>query len=287
MKKQLEAETSVSHVAKEVNFHHGSMLIDDEPMLVLPKLAMAIGLDEAIVVQQLHFWLKPSNRSGRMINGEKWIFNTYEQWQQHFPWWSIIHLKRIFGFLEKTGIVLSCQPEGGISRRKYYRLNQAVVMRLRNGTFPIEARTKRISKSRPSDQLDTMGGSIRPLPSTESTCRENKQREKVKDIICHDEGNISIPSQWKPKQPHLSKEQQLARLPNPATLPSEVEFEAFLDETEDGHLITEYRPDLYWQLCTAKWHQWKEHLHKWIPIRNWKKYVAALTSTISEEFENL
>ena len=35
-----------------------NLLIDDYPILVLPKLANEIGLNEAIVLQQMHYWLK-------------------------------------------------------------------------------------------------------------------------------------------------------------------------------------------------------------------------------------
>ena len=35
-----------------------NLLIDDYPILVLPKLATEIGLNEAIVLQQIHYWLK-------------------------------------------------------------------------------------------------------------------------------------------------------------------------------------------------------------------------------------
>lgn len=33
------------------------LLIDDYPIQVLPKLAKVIGLNEAIILQQLHYWL--------------------------------------------------------------------------------------------------------------------------------------------------------------------------------------------------------------------------------------
>ena len=37
-----------------------NQLIDDYPILVLPKLAEKIGLNEAIILQQIHYWLKDS-----------------------------------------------------------------------------------------------------------------------------------------------------------------------------------------------------------------------------------
>ena len=34
------------------------LLLEDEPLVVLPKLATVIGLNEAIILQQLHYWLE-------------------------------------------------------------------------------------------------------------------------------------------------------------------------------------------------------------------------------------
>ncbi len=34
-----------------------NLLLDEHPLLVMPKLATLIGLNEAIVLQQVHYWL--------------------------------------------------------------------------------------------------------------------------------------------------------------------------------------------------------------------------------------
>ncbi|MEL1193439.1 replication protein, partial [Staphylococcus epidermidis] len=55
-----------------------NLLIDDYPILVLPKLATEIGLNEAIVLQQMHYWLKKSNHN---YDGRRWIYNSFSEWQ--------------------------------------------------------------------------------------------------------------------------------------------------------------------------------------------------------------
>lgn len=105
-----------------------NLLLDEKPLFVLPQFAVKVGLDEAIVLQQLHYLLREEASNGRIINDKKWIFNTYENWQKnYFPFWGIDKLKKIFISLEKSKLVFSCQPEGGISRRKYYRINMEEV----------------------------------------------------------------------------------------------------------------------------------------------------------------
>ena len=72
--------------------------ISERPLQVLPSLARAIGLNEAIILQQLHYWLE---RSDHEREGRRWVYNTLEQWQEQCPFWSIPTIKRAFTVLRK------------------------------------------------------------------------------------------------------------------------------------------------------------------------------------------
>lgn len=67
------------------------LLIDDYPLVVLPKLAATIGLNEAIILQQVHYWLRKSRHE---YDGRTWIYNTLEDWQEQFPFWSMSTIRR-------------------------------------------------------------------------------------------------------------------------------------------------------------------------------------------------
>lgn len=70
-----------------------SLLIDESPLQVLPSLAVKIGLNEAIVLQQIHYLCK---HAGILHNVRLWIKKSAEDWQsQDFPFWSISTVKRI------------------------------------------------------------------------------------------------------------------------------------------------------------------------------------------------
>ncbi len=100
-----------------------SLLINEPPLLVLPSLAKAIGLNDAIITQQLHYWLE-NPKAGVEREGFKWIFNTYDEWQENFPFWSVSTIKRTFLDLEEKGVVISAQMDAkSRDMRKYYRLN--------------------------------------------------------------------------------------------------------------------------------------------------------------------
>ncbi len=64
---------------------------------------MKIGLNEAIVLQQLHYWLRDTG-SGMECDGVRWIYNTTEQWLEQFPFWSESTLKRAFASLKALGL---------------------------------------------------------------------------------------------------------------------------------------------------------------------------------------
>jgi len=101
------------------------LLIKENPLQVLPGLAVLIGLNEAIVLQQLHYWIANPKSQGIEQDGYKWVYNTYEEWQENnFPFWSVRTVQRIFLSLEKMGLVVSEQFNSkDWDRRKSYRID--------------------------------------------------------------------------------------------------------------------------------------------------------------------
>ncbi|WP_215388582.1 DnaD domain protein [Staphylococcus aureus] len=104
------------------------LLIDDYPIQVLPKLAELIGLNEAIVLQQIHYWL---NNSKHKYDGKTWIFNSYPEWQKQFPFWSERTIKRTFGSLEKQNLLhVDNYNKAGFDRTKWYSINYETLNKL-------------------------------------------------------------------------------------------------------------------------------------------------------------
>ncbi|MBH4736211.1 DnaD domain protein [Staphylococcus aureus] len=101
------------------------LLIDDYPIQVLPKLAEAIGLNEAIVLQQIHYWL---NNSKHKYDGKTWIFNSYPEWQKQFPFWSLITIKRTIYSLEKQNLLLiGNYNKAKFDKTKWYTINYQTI----------------------------------------------------------------------------------------------------------------------------------------------------------------
>ena len=148
-----------------------SLLFPESPLLVLRSLAKKIGLNEAIVTQQL-YWLLDQPGNGRTIEGHRWIFNTYEEWRMaYFPFWSARTIERVFANLHTMGIVESCQPEGRESRRKYYRLNEGMKLKLLKGDIPDPAN---LADSEPEDA--NMAALIPPICVLPSNTKKTSKK---------------------------------------------------------------------------------------------------------------
>lgn len=103
-----------------------------EPIVVKPAVACAIGLNHAIVIQQLEYWIEryrfdPEHQH----EAHTWVFNSYEDWQEsNFPFWSLGTVKRLFQELEERKIIVTGRfNRKNYDRTKWYRIDYAVLDR--------------------------------------------------------------------------------------------------------------------------------------------------------------
>lgn len=102
-----------------------ALLIHEPPLQVLPSLAVEIGLNEAIVLQQIHYWLQ---RSTTKINGCAWVYNTVLQWREQFPFWSDDTISRTLKSLRERGIVVAEKlSENPFDKTLFYRIDYSKI----------------------------------------------------------------------------------------------------------------------------------------------------------------
>jgi hypothetical protein len=82
----------------------GAKLLDEPPIPLLPSVAKAFGLNEGIVLQQLH-WVLRSDRAITDADGMRWVKAGLQFWGEQFPWWSEATIKRTFDSLVARGFV--------------------------------------------------------------------------------------------------------------------------------------------------------------------------------------
>lgn len=147
------------------------------PQLIIPELATKLGLEESIVLQQIHYWLE---KSGKSIGGGVWIYNTFEQWHQQFIYWSISKIKRIFYSLEKAGFIISKKMNVRKSNHtKWYALNyeklSSLMVELLPKRAPKEKKITQIKNELSLCQLDTI-----IIGNTNTNYSNNLSRNEVK-----------------------------------------------------------------------------------------------------------
>lgn len=104
------------------------LLINEVPLMCLPSLAVKIGLNEALFIQQLHYWV---DRSKNSIDGRQWVYNTMADWSKQFPFWSQKTLSRTISNLEKQKLVISGNyNQKGYDRTKWYTIDYGALERL-------------------------------------------------------------------------------------------------------------------------------------------------------------
>jgi hypothetical protein len=104
-----------------------NLLIDRDTLIILPRLAAHIGLNGAIILQQVFYWLG-GDRKPYVRDGRRWVYNTYEGWRGQFPFWSERTIRRTIHELENLGLLeaayFSDHPENRhLDHTKWYTID--------------------------------------------------------------------------------------------------------------------------------------------------------------------
>jgi len=145
------------------------LLINEPPLQVLPTLAGIVGLNEAIVIQQLHY-LSNFPNFGVVINGNRWIYFTYKQWrEEYFPFWSVRTIQRTFQNLEENNYVIAAQlDKKSHDMRKYYRLNYYQIGTIEGAKMALSEGAKLAHSLKGNTET-----------TTETTLREKKRKKSM------------------------------------------------------------------------------------------------------------
>ena len=101
-------------------------------LVINPDLAKMIGLNEAIVLNQIYYWISVNKKQNRNFHdGKYWCYNSIREWQEeNFPFWSHNTVERIFYSLRNKGLVLVGNynnRRNGSTSTKWYTVNDEVL----------------------------------------------------------------------------------------------------------------------------------------------------------------
>lgn len=157
------------------------LLIDDYPIQVLPKLAKEVGLNEAIFIQQLHYWT--NGKSSKLIEGKRWIYNTYKDWEENFPFWSNATIRRTISSCEKQELVfVGNYNRAGFDKTKWYAVNYETV----------EGMSKRIAQNEQTNESKRANGDAQNEQTNTIDYTETTS-EITKDIMSSSDEHDHVP----------------------------------------------------------------------------------------------
>jgi hypothetical protein len=101
------------------------LLFNTHPLVIDPDLAKLIGLNESIILQQIHYWIELNRKADKNLrDGFTWTYNSYEDWQKQFPFWSMRTIQRTITGLETKGLLITGNfNRMGFDRTKWYRID--------------------------------------------------------------------------------------------------------------------------------------------------------------------
>lgn len=147
------------------------------PQLIIPELAKSVGLEEAIVIQQLHYWL---HNSGKLFEDTLWIYNSFNEWSKQFAYWSISKIKRVFYSLEAKGLIISKKLNASKhDHTKWYTIEYNKVLSLLPKSSIVRKKKASVSpKEKMNNRLYQLDTNINSNSYTNSTYINNLSNEK-------------------------------------------------------------------------------------------------------------
>lgn len=187
-----------------------SNLLVGKILAVRPALAVKIGLNEAIVLQQLAYWL---NHAEKEHEGRMWIYKSYEKWQeQDFPFWSVSTVKRIVKRLRELNLIDTESLSDNFNNRvNYYTINRNELEKLGSPLGQSDTMGLGQSDTTPSYQDDTTPSGQSDTFSKESNKeinQESKHTQKIEgDVLAVRDQNAESIMNW--QQPSKETMQSL------------------------------------------------------------------------------
>lgn len=153
-----------------------NVLLGGRTLLLLPTLVGMVGLNEAIVLQQVRYRLGDDLRP-LVRDGKRWARDPLERWRERdFPFWEIDTVRRAFQSLEARGLLQAAQFDKHLrDRTKSYTINfEALAARERDyraaraGNTPPGRAVTGVRRKGPREGGDPVGGeTLPPLPAND------------------------------------------------------------------------------------------------------------------------
>jgi hypothetical protein len=136
---------------------NSKLLLNEQPLLIMPQLAKLIGLNESIILQQVHYWLEINKKADKnYFDGHYWTYNTYDDWQDQFEFWSLSTITRAIHNLEQAKLLLTGNYNKlKMDRTKWYTIDYNVLAALERQPFSQNDKMHLVKMTRPIPETIT------------------------------------------------------------------------------------------------------------------------------------
>lgn len=99
-----------------------------------PEVAEQYGVDGAILIQNLRFWLHHNQTNGKHhYEGRYWTYNSHKAFAEQFPYWTTKQVRRIIDNLLKAGaIMVGNFNHATWDRTQWYSLREDLLIPLKS-----------------------------------------------------------------------------------------------------------------------------------------------------------
>ena len=108
-------------------------LFDEHPIIANKTLAREIGLNEALVLQQINYWIEINRKTGKNFYEVRyWTYNSIRSWREKdFDYMSLDTVKRTFAKLENQGYLISRNyNKDPRDKTKWYTIDEEKLFKL-------------------------------------------------------------------------------------------------------------------------------------------------------------
>lgn len=99
-----------------------NILVRDENVMIFqPRLAQLLGINETIILNQIHYWLE---KGKNIIDGRPWVYNSYGSWKEQLCFLSISTIRKAIKRLEDMGLIISANfNRSKADKTKWYSID--------------------------------------------------------------------------------------------------------------------------------------------------------------------
>lgn len=209
------------------------LLINESPLQVLPTLAIRIGLNEAIFLQQLHYFLSLSKHEK---DGRRWIYNSSADWQAIFPFWSAPTIRRVIASLEEQKLIITTTQynQSGFDKRRWFAIDYFALETAEQSIAQNEQSSSQSEQSsRQNEQSSNQNE--QSYKEQEISAKDLQQEITAKDIHASAAADAGVSAEPEPPKPDKPKK----RKPSAARIELEA-YRVLGEHGIDGQLAQDY-----------------------------------------------